>query len=103
MTRTRYTLDDIGGRLSWPALFSFISYLPAGNALVEDRELRQWADGTIIPWLLAAILDAIQAWATRGKAKPIPRPDQKKKTTRRIGGADPIPASDFDRWWNGEE
>ena len=105
MTRTGYTLDDLGGRLSWPALFSFIRYLPPG-ALDEDSRVRAWSRGELTAPLLADIFDVLAAYVTRGKAKPYPRPTDKynpdKHRTRHVG-ADAIPIRDFETWWNQQE
>lgn len=101
MTRAHYTLDDLGGGLTWPALFSFISNLPPG-ILTEDSETRAWLDGTMTVPMLAHILDTIRAIGSRGKAKPIPRPFDKQKDMRRFG-ADPISPDELESWWNREE
>lgn len=101
MTRAHYTLDDLGGGLTWPALFSFIQFLPPG-ILTEDRETRAWLDGTMAVPMLAHILDTIRAIGSNGKAKPIPRPFDKQKDMRRFG-ADPITPAELESWWNREE
>jgi len=101
MCRAHYTLDDIGGALSWSALFSFISHLPAGWA-IEDKDTQAWLDGTMTVPMLANILDAIRAIGSQGKAKPIPRPFDKSKDMRRFG-ADPITPTELESWWNREE
>ncbi len=102
LTRTRYTLDDIGGRLTWPALYSFISYLPPGNALCDDPALRAWYGGQYTADLLADLIDVLATIATRGKAKPYKRPtDKYRNGEKRKVGSGAIPVREFDAWWNG--
>ncbi|MDO5676505.1 MAG: hypothetical protein Q4G35_03240 [Propionibacteriaceae bacterium] len=75
--------------------------LPPTSAL--RRELgRDWS---ATDYLLALIFDALAVanWQRQGKKsapKPplLPRPGQQDENNRRFG-ADPIPASRFDDWW----
>lgn len=96
MTRAHYTLDDLGGRLSWPALFSFISYLPPGS-LSDDRELRAWYEGQATADLLANLIDILQAMG--GGRHRFERPWQKQKGPRKTVGSGAIPAEQFAEWW----
>ena len=105
MTRTPYTLDDLGGRLSWRALFNFVRHVGYDSELYReinpDDELRPWLDGSIVAALLADIFDLENARAhagSRKKPKPYPRPWRRDKTVQRIG-SEPIRAGDFERWW----
>ena len=100
-----YTLDDVGGVLSWDALGDFISKTEPGSALSYDLdpERAQWAptDGTNriladIYDLLAVMNRTLAMMATQKKQKkpePYPRPGQKKKEKRHIGTAS-IPLAD---------
>ena len=93
-----YTLDDVGGVLSWDALGDFIAKTEPGSALSYelDPERAQWAtiDGTNriladIYDLLAAINHNLAVLATRKrqkKAEPYPRPGQ-KKDKKHVGNA----------------
>lgn len=94
-----YTLNDVGGVLSWDALGDFISKTEPGSALSYelDPERAQWAtiDGTNkiladIYDLLAAINHTLAVMAThkrQRKPEPYPRPGMKKKEKRHVGSA----------------
>ncbi len=98
-----YTLNDIGGALTWDALDAFISKTEPGSALSYelDPERAQWGtiDGTNL--ILADIYDLLAAinynvttlLAHKKQKKPTPykRPGQKKEK-KHIGTA--IPMSD---------
>ena len=103
LTLTGYTLDDIGGALSWCALFSFIKHLPPSSAYVREMypEEATWVNGWRNAAILADLWDLIAAAHTAEgrKAPRYPRPTTKKDNTQRLG-AEPIAAGDFDRWWN---
>lgn len=112
MTNTRYTLQDVGGALSWGALLHFVQFAPRTSALsrelnpVTDEE--RWAEGHATAALLADIYDLLnqlnENLVARGgnrratHVKPYPRPWAKGKGERRIG-RDPIPVADFEAWW----
>lgn len=99
-----YTLDDVGGRLSWDALDSFISNTEPGSALSYDLdpERAQWAtvDGTNT--ILADIYDQLAMLnynmttllSSKKQKKPTPyeRPGHKSKK-KKIGNAS-IPIAD---------
>ena len=101
-----YTLNDVGGVLSWDALGDFIAKTEPGSALSYDLdpERAQWAttDGTNsiladIYDLLAAINYNLVFYATHKRPKkpaPYRRPGQKKPERRHIGTAS-IPVSEF--------
>jgi hypothetical protein len=104
ITRTAYTLDDVGGRLSWSALSSFIKNLDTGSALAKDLDKTTgWENTLQANIILADIYDLLQvtnsllvAMATQGKKrkkiKPYPRPG-KDRNTRKLGkGAMPLNA-----------
>lgn len=101
-----YTLDDVGGSLSWDALGDFIAKTEPGSALSYDLdpERAQWAttDGTNriladIYDLLAAMNRTLAMMATHKRQKrpePYHRPGQKKNEKRHIGSAS-IPIADI--------
>lgn len=102
MTRTAYTLDDVGGRLSWSALSSFVRHLDTGSELAKDLgKSTGWESTVKTNALLADIYDLLQAINAnicnlrdrkRRKIKPYPRPG-KEKDTKKIGkGAMPFNA-----------
>lgn len=100
---TGYTLDDVGERLSWCSLFSFIKHLPPSSAYIceEYPEEAAWMNGWRNAAILADLWDLTAAAHTqRGHAAPkYPRPGAKDENRRRYG-VDPIPISEFDNWWN---
>lgn len=97
MTRTRYTLDDVGGVLSWDSLHSFITHLRSDSALARELgKATGWEDTIKTNALLADLYDLLQAVnanlqsiATHGKKKqkirPYPRPGKDDNNTRKIG------------------
>ena len=111
MTRTRFTLDDLGGELSARALLAFLAHLPPESASYAaiHGDLGGWSRTDM---LLARICEAVEsiAWmeACRGAKKSqmpkrpprIVRPGVKDDSVKRIG-SDPIPISDFDEWYGG--
>jgi hypothetical protein len=116
MTRTRFTLDDLGGALSARALLHFLHQLPVDSstwaATHRGREDESdWASQRRVAMLLADISDQIsgltflyeQAHSKNPhsvpKPKPIKRPGIKDETKRYGHGA--IPIKDFDAWWEG--
>ena len=84
------------------ALLSFINYLPIDSALRKEMdpqdEVGEWSTTMKTNTILADLFDVFVAANTRKgrKAKPYPRPKQKKRIGR---GA--IPISEFWDWWNG--
>ena len=113
MTRTRFTLADVGGALSNGALLAFCRHLPGDSATA--MELDPQAQWTLVPMLLARISDDLQqlvwlyacAHTPKGRRRPaqprpIPRPGVAPDEGRRIGrGA--IPIGSFDDWYYGGE
>lgn len=74
--------------------------------------MRERNDGqpvwTITDYLLAAVVDALQAanWQRSGKKnapkpKPVPRPGQAPAGEKY--GSDPIPQAEFASWWDNPE
>ena len=111
MTRTRFTLDDLGGGLSARALISFLGHLPPESASYAsiNPDAGGWSKTDM---LLARICEAVEstAWmvACKGvkkshwpqRPKRITRPGVADDDEKRIG-RDPIPISDFDEWYGG--
>lgn len=106
-----WTLEDVPRRLSWSALYAFVLHSPATSALsrVRSPEQASWVDGTGLATLLAAIgyrLDTAN-WQrskdgqkNRRRPQPWETPWNKSKNRRTIG-AGPIPASDWEAFWDG--
>lgn len=114
LTRTGLTLDDVGGRLSWAALRSFVEYLPADSALVSETcgEVAPWLNGQMVAPLLATLIDAVQmqSWAfalantRRGhgrppRPKPFPTPWNADRGGECTFGRDALPVDEFEAWW----
>jgi len=113
MTSTRFTLDDLGGALSERALSAFLGHLPPDSATMAEvmGDSGGWSRTDM---LLARICEGIEelAWivACKGvrkskwpdRPKRIPRPGVDTDGGRRIG-RDPIPISEFDEWYGGEQ
>lgn len=109
MTRTRYTMDDLGGALSWGSLRSFIHYLGTDSALARDlNKATGWENTLQTNALLADIYDILQTinanfirFASKGKknvkVKPYPRPGKSDEYKRKIGkGA--LPYDELRKW-----
>ncbi|VXB22498.1 DUF5361 domain-containing protein [Citricoccus sp. K5] len=106
-----WTLEDVPRRLSWPALHAFVTHLKPDSALgwLVDPQAALWVSGANATSLLASIghrLD-ILAWqptknGQKGRKPPEPweTPWVKSKKRRTIG-AGPIPASEWEAFWDG--
>lgn len=110
LTKTNYTLDDVGGELSWFALSSFVQNLGTDSALARDMgKSTGWEDTLATNRILADIYDLLQVINTNlcdlgsgktlhRKIKPYPRPNGKDKDTKRIGkGA--LPPDELREWF----
>lgn len=107
MTRTNYTLDDVGGVLSWRSLYSFIKFLRTDSALARDlNKSTGWEDIIRTNSLLADIYDLLQAINSNlvrlgngktKKIKPYPRPGRDEDKKRKIG-KDAVPITDLREW-----
>lgn len=111
ITKTGYTLDDIGSALSWSALSSFISKLDIDSAL--GRELNpKWADWSTTlktNLILANIYDALNQLnsnvvaAYSGKkskpVKPYPRPFELQNENTKHFGSKPMPVNKLREWF----
>ena len=113
LTKTRFSLDDVGGELSWFALSSFIQNLDTDSALA--RELKKstgWEHTLKTNAILADIYDLLQAinanlvqvgGGNAKKIKPYPRPFGKDNhTTKKIGKA-PLPFNQLREWIKGKQ
>lgn len=117
MTMTSYTLDDLGERLSYRALLSFLRYLPSTSMTRQqiqpdtaDRVL--WETERLVPQLLASLYDQIAMFRwefassrtkksmNSSKPKPLKRPGIEDPDKHY--GKDPIPVSEFNEWWDSE-
>jgi len=109
-----YDLMKIGLRLrqlgtealSWGDLHDYVRYGNADTALALERQ------GPAVLWkitdhLLAVVADALHAanWQRGGgkgqRPTPLPRPGVEDAGA--TFGADPIPAADFQSWWDDVE
>lgn len=103
LTLAGLTTEDVGGGLTWPALWSFITHLPPSSAWYRETrpEEAAWANGYRLAGILADLYDLLAAVHTKeGRTPPrYPRPGDKDENVQRFG-ADPIPISEFERWWN---
>lgn len=107
MTRTHYTIDDIGGALSWRSLYSFIKFLGTDSALARDLDKSTGWETTIkTNAILADIYDLLQVINANlvkvggGKTKkinPYPRPGGDEDKKRKIG-KDAVPVTDLREW-----
>lgn len=99
LTRTNYTLDDVGGRLSWSALSSFVRNLGTDSALARDLgKSTGWETLIATNSILADIYDVLQAINTnivslgggkKKKIKPYPRPGKDNDKKRKFGTSMP--------------
>ena len=103
---TGYTLNDVGGRLPWSALSSFIHNLQPDSALCREiGGYAGWESTLKTNIILADLVDVVNAIAhglsgKKHKIKPYPRPFEKgkDKDEKHIGkGA--LPTVDSLRNW----
>lgn len=107
MTRTQYTIDDIGGALSWRSLYSFIKFLGTDSALAKDLDKSTgWESTTKTNAILADIYDLLQVINSNlvrlgggktKKIKPYPRPGRDENNTKKIG-KDALPVNELHEW-----
>ena len=110
MTRTNYTLNDLGGALTWGSLYSFIKHLGSDSALARDLgKSSGWETTAQTNAILADIYDLLQAinanlvnYASGGKQKrkltPYPRPGREEDNKRKLGkGA--MPLNELREWF----
>lgn len=99
-------MDDVGGRLPWSALFSFIHNIPTDSALARDLgKATGWENTLKTNMLLADIYDLLQVihadicalGGKKAKFKPYPRPGKDGDKKKRIGkGA--LPYNQLREW-----
>lgn len=107
LTRTNYSLDDVGGELSWFALDSFIRNLDSGSALARDLgKSTGWENTLQTNILLADIYDLLQVinvnicglgGKKKKKIKPYPRPNGKGNDKKIGKGA--LPLNELEKWF----
>lgn len=113
--RCGFTMDDIGARLRWRALFSFVTHpAPASSLYAElQPDYAPWLDGRNVAPLLADVYDALQQLtyaytkrnARRGanvvRPKPYPRPWAGPETNAqwRHFGQGALPPAELDAWF----
>ena len=95
-------MDDVGGRLSWSALYSFITHLDTSSALAKELgKATGWEERIKTNALLADIYDLLQVIAGRRllkKITPYPRPGKENNNVRKIG-KDPLSPEDLSKWY----
>lgn len=116
MTRTHFTLDDLGYSLSPRALLNFLRYLPPQAESVKAQsdkahEIGEWSDVKLTPQLLASLVDVAnmicweiaQVNSKRNLRTKMPEPIHRPgiKDRRKRFGSEPIKVKDFAKWWNG--
>lgn len=113
ITKTNYTLADLGEALPYASLLSFINYLPADSAIrrAQQPDIAPWLDGQKTAVVLADLYDLVGSLAYmfasvhhgKGskpkKPKPYPRPWIKDPARKLGSGA--MPVSEFEEWWKG--
>lgn len=109
LTKTRYTLDDVGGELSWFALSSFIQNLGTDSALARDLgKSTGWEYTLQTNIILADIYDLVQALYVSlsggkrtKKIKPYPRPKSKKgkEDDKKKIGKGALPPDQLHEWF----
>lgn len=103
LTRTSYTINDIGGALSWESLRSFIKNLGTDSALARDLgKSTGWESTLKTNVILADIYDLLQVinnnlCHSKKRIKPYPRPGKGEDNERKIGkGA--LPVAELREW-----
>lgn len=115
MTKTAYTLDDLGRSLTWRALFSFVCGLDKTSLLWQQmngdkKEEALWEKQALIPQLLALLIDEVRnmqyIYASSHSKKPIkqpepiPRPHIKKNSDTKHYGSKPVTKQQFEKFWS---
>jgi len=101
LTQTGMSLSDVGGRLTWSALYSFIRKNNNGALMRELRpDIAQWSTTAKTNAILADIYDVLSAinanLCAKGsgkrpkRPKPYPRPVEQNKSERKFGTPMPI-------------
>ena len=104
---TGYTLNDVGGRLPWSALSSFIDNLQVNSALFREMTGMKagWDSLLKTNIILADLVDVVNAIAhglsgKKHKIKPYPRPFEKdnEKDKKHIGKGALASVDDLRNW-----
>ena len=104
LTKTKYSLDDVGGALSWSTLYSFIKGLDADSAYAcELGNRRGWESTSKTNIILADIYDllqviVVQLGGNKNKYKPYPRPWETEDKNEQKFGKDALPPDDLHKW-----
>lgn len=110
LTRTGYTIDDIGDRLTWSVLLSFINNLDNDSATGKALgKFTGWEKTDQTNTILADMFDLLQVinnhitqlgGSKKKKFTPYPRPGQENKNTETIGGKDSaLPYTELQEWF----
>lgn len=118
MTRTPYTIDDVPERMSWVDLLDFVQHVPQDSALAREMFPEQVIYGNemftqaILMDIHDAIVDFAYIYASihakKGARIKPPKPYKRPWAPdtddegKRIG-SDPIPADQFDDWWESKD
>ena len=108
-----FTLADLGERVSWRALVASVRHARRESALfrVLYPEGARWGE---LEHLTAGLVDSVQllvwlgtedARKNRNRPAPLARPDDSGATKSSDGnhvGADAIPVTDFQSWWDSQ-
>ena len=110
MLGTGYTLDDIGGALSWGALGAFLRYPAEDSALMHELnpDAAIWSSRMKTNAILADIYDilavinanvtAIGSGKRPKRPKPYPRPGGSGDKTTKHYGSKGLPIDELHRW-----
>ena len=117
MTMTCYTMDDVGGRLPVGSLAHFVQNLPPESATMrslhpDDAERVAWMRGAATAQLVACLIDEVRGlqwmYASAHSRGSVRRPrqfrtpwDDGEDTGVVRMGSNPIPISEFDKWFDG--
>ena len=97
-------MNDLGGRLSWSALLSFISNLQPDSALAREvGGYSGWESTLKTNLILADIFDVLNSIAhglsgKKTRIKPYPRPFDKEKDKKKIGSGSLRTVTDLRHW-----
>ena len=110
LTRTGYQLSDVGGRLDWAALKSFVAHSPVDGALLRELhpDIAAWATTAKTNAILADIYDLVAlafaymrtpAGQSVKRPKPYPRPVKQNNENVHHFGKDGLPPDELRKWF----
>lgn len=117
MTRVHTSLYACPNDYTWRDVLDFVYHLDASSALVSELhpEIAGWQGDQKIPMLLAQIADELAflryeydiTHIKKGAKKPpqpqrIERPGVKNQNHDQHFGAEAIPVSEFNEWWDSQ-